>query len=66
MKSGNSRKRFLLVLATATRRNRIFGSEEIRRTKNNVVIPNDVCYKIFFSEEGEGEHGGGPGGCVAP
>lgn len=33
MKSANGRKRFLLVLATAARRNRIFGSEEIRVLK---------------------------------
>ena len=56
MKSANGRKRFLLVLATATRRNRIFGSGEIRRAKNNVVILDDVCdVKVFLLFFGMGD-----------
>ena len=47
MKSANSRKRFLLVLAAATRRNRIFGSEEIRMANNNAVIFDDGVLEDF-------------------
>lgn len=44
MKSANGRKRFLLVLATAARRNRIFGSEEIRVLKQ-------CCFSWWYVTE---------------
>lgn len=44
MKSANGRKRFLLVLATAARRNRIFGSEEIRALKQ-------CCFSWWYVTE---------------
>lgn len=48
MKSANGRKRFLLVLATAARRNRIFGSEEIRVLKQCCFSWWYVTKNLFF------------------
>lgn len=62
MKSATGRKRFLLVLASATHRNRIFGSKEIRDWKQCCFSWWCVLEDFFFCFVSKGR---GRAGCYS-